>query len=145
MPIIIDGWNLIRSDRSSIKDDEKDSLVSASQLISYLSDFQKTHNDPIVLVFDSTREHLHMHYANSSKLTVVPTKDADSYIKRYIDKVPERQRRNLRVVSSDKDIFFYAKGAYATPLSAEDFWEKLKGRKIAKYRKIKEIICTGQM
>ncbi len=128
MPIIIDGWNLIRNRASCINDDESESLDAARHLISYLRAFQQTHSDPIVLVFDSTKEYLDMQYTNSAKLRIVPAKDADGYIKRYVDKTPERQRRNLRVVSSDNDVYFYAKSSYATPLTSEEFWRKLKGQ-----------------
>lgn len=127
MPIIIDGWNLIRNESSSINDEERDGLEAAGELISYLSDFQATHNDPIILVFDSTNEFLGLDYEKSDKLKVVPAKNADNYIKKYIDKTPERQRRNLRVVSSDKDVFYYAKSGYATPVKSEEFWSKLNG------------------
>lgn len=127
MPIIIDGWNLIRNKRSLIDDTECDSLEAARSLIDYLCDFQKRHKDPITLVFDSTNEYLDMEYTNTAKLKIVPTKDADAYIKRYIDGIPERQRGNLRVVSSDGDVYYYAKSAYAVPVKSEHFWDKLRG------------------
>jgi predicted RNA-binding protein with PIN domain len=126
MPIIIDGWNFIRAPESLIIDNEIDSLDAADMLISWLGKFQRTHNDPIVLVFDSTHEYLDIDYSNTPKLTVVASKDADRYIKRYIDKFPERQRRNIRVVSSDNDIYYYAKSSYATPLRCGEFWAKLR-------------------
>ena len=125
MPIVIDGWNLIRSDRSDIPDDDVESLDAAAALISFLADFQKRHADPIVVIFDSSREFLDIDYKNTPGLAVRAAKNADTYIKKYIDKTPERQRRNLRVVSSDKDIYYYAKGAYATPVKSEEFWQKL--------------------
>jgi|GEM_PF-1010961 len=126
MPIIIDGWNLIRSEASEIDDDESDSVESAKRSISYLEAFQEFHKDPIIVVFDSTNEFIDTGYKNTPSLTIIPARNADNYIKRYIDKFPERQRRNLRVVSSDKEVFYYAKSAYATPLTSEDFWRKLK-------------------
>jgi predicted RNA-binding protein with PIN domain len=113
VPIVIDGWNFIR-DRSSRIDDD-------------LEEFQSTHNDPIVLVFDSKYEYLEISYRNTPKLKVVPARDADDYIKRYIDEVPERQRRNLRVVSTDNEVYYYAKSSYATPLKCREFWDKLCG------------------
>ena len=84
-----------------------------------------THNDPIMLVMDSKNEYLDITYRNTDKLSVIPAADADEYIKKYIDDFPERQRRNLRVVSSDKDVYYHAKSAYATPLKSEEFWRKL--------------------
>jgi predicted RNA-binding protein with PIN domain len=129
MPIIIDGWNLIRDERSDIDDTDMDAPDGALLLIRQLERFQKSHNDPIFLVFDSAREFLDTGYENTIKVHVVATKNADSYIKRYIDKTPERQRRNLRVVSSDKEIFFYAKSACAEPLLSRDFWAKLRREK----------------
>lgn len=128
MPIIIDGWNLIRNRKSEIRDDCADSLDSARTLISYLSQFQETHNDPIVLVFDSTNEYLDMNYVSTPKLRIVPARDADDYIRKYIEDTPDRQRPNVRVVSSDNDIYFYAKSYSATPLRCEEFWVKLSRR-----------------
>lgn len=123
MPIIIDGWNFIRHSSSCIQ--KEDALESARILIAHLQRFQLTHNDSIILVFDSKHEFLSLRYQHSLKLRIVPTKDADGYIKRYIDKIPERQRRNLRVVSSDNSLYYYAKDAYATPIKCEEFWRKL--------------------
>ena len=126
MPIIIDGWNLIRNRRSDIDDDNMESIEAARLLVSYLEDFQKTHNDPILVIFDSSSEFLDLGHEDTGKLTVVPSKNADNYIKRYIDKTPVRQRRNIRVISSDKEVYYYAKSSYATALKCEEFWEKLK-------------------
>lgn len=126
MPIIIDGWNLIRDRSSCIDDIDGDSLRSAAALITYLRDFQRTRKDPVIIVFDSAHEFLDMRYTNTAQLKIVPAKDADAYIKRFIDDVPERQRGNLRVVSSDGDIYYYAKSRYAVPLKSGEFWSKLK-------------------
>lgn len=126
MPLLIDGWNLIRNKASDIDDDEGDSLESARRLISCLGRFQETHNDPVLLVFDSTNEFLGINHRNSQKFSVIPARDADDYIKRWIDKTPENQRRNLRVVSSDNEIYYYARSSYATPIKSEEFWQKLK-------------------
>ena len=126
MPIIIDGWNFIRSSRSTIKDDDADSLESVRSLISHLNEFQITHADPLIVALDSSREFLGIAYKNSARLAIVATANADDYIKRYVDKCPLRQRRNVRVVSSDNDIYFYAKSCYATPIKSEEFWDKLR-------------------
>ena len=128
MPIIIDGWNLLRSESSRIDDDGDRSIESALELIAYLENFQRLRGDPIVLVFDSTKEYLGIDRQNTAKLTVIAAKNADNYIKKYIDNVPERQRRNLRVISSDNDIYFYAKSAYAEPQKSEEFWKRLDKR-----------------
>lgn len=126
MAIIIDGWNFIRNRHSDINDAEHDSLDSARMLISRLESFQMSHSDPIMVIFDSTNEYLGINYRNSPKLSIVASKDADEYIKRYLDKTPEKQRKNIRVVSSDNDVFYYAKSSYASALKSEDFWKKLK-------------------
>jgi len=123
MPLIIDGWNFIRNDASDI--DADDALESARILIAYLGKYQQAHNDPIIVVFDSSREFLDIDYRNTPKLKVVPSKNADAYIKGYLDKTPERQRKNIRVVSSDNAVYYYARSSYATPLKSEEFWEKL--------------------
>jgi predicted RNA-binding protein with PIN domain len=124
MPIIIDGWNMVRHEHSGI--DHHDALDGASALISTLQRFQDTHNDLIILVFDSRSEYLNIPLRSTAKLLIVAAKDADVYIKRYIDKVPQRQRRNLRVVSSDRSLYFYAKDARATPVKCEEFWGRCR-------------------
>ncbi len=123
MPIIIDGWNMVRHEHSGI--DYDDALAGASHLIAILERFQETHADQIVLVFDSKNEYLDIPIRSTPKLHIVAAKDADNWIKRHIDKVPPRQRRNLRVVSSDRSLYFYAKDARATPVKCEEFWGKL--------------------
>jgi predicted RNA-binding protein with PIN domain len=129
MPILIDGWNLLRSGASRISDDDDArSIEAALELICWLEDFQISHADPIVLVFDSKNEHLGIDHKNSAKFSVIAAKNADKYIKRYIEDVPERQRKNLRVVSSDKDIYYYAKSAYARALKSDEFWAVLNPR-----------------
>ena len=122
MPIVIDGWNLIRNSESDIDDVEGDALFSAAMLISYLTGFRRLRRDPIVVVFDSSREFLNIGHKNTPGLTVVAAKDADKYIREYIDRFPQRQRRNLRVVSSDARVYYYAKDAYALPVRSEEFW-----------------------
>lgn len=124
MPIIIDGWNLARNDRSGIEDE--DALEAASALLSFLECFQETHSDPMIVVFDSSSAHLDLPRGESRGIKVVAVRDADDYIKRYIDKVPERQRRNVRVVSSDTGVYYYAKSSYAVPVRSEDFWSKIR-------------------
>lgn len=114
---------MVRHEHSGI--DHHDALDGASALISTLQRFQETHNDPIILVFDSKNEYLDIPNRSTAKLHIVAAKDADGYIKRYIDKIPSRQRRNLRVVSSDRSLYFYAKDARATPMKCEEFWSKL--------------------
>ena len=125
MPILIDAWNFIRNRKSEIPDDDQDSLQSAKELIEHLERFQETHRDPITLVFDSSNEYLGLEHKNTPLLSLIAAKNADDRIKRYIDKVPERQRRNLRVVSSDNSVYYYAKSAYATPVTCEEFWHTL--------------------
>ena len=126
MPLLIDAWNFIRNDRSLIPDDGDDSLDAAAELIAYFEAYQETHNDPVILVFDSTREHLGIDHANAPRLKVIASANADAYIKRYLDKTPEQQRRAVRVVSSDNDVYYYAKSFCATPIRSEEFWARLR-------------------
>ena len=126
MPILIDGWNLIRDDESDMRDDETDSTECARRLVVEMEQFRASHSDPITLVFDSSSGYLDIKYDNHPGLSIVAARDADDYIKRFIDRVPERQRRNLRVVSSDSDVFYYAKSSYATPLLSSDFWGTIR-------------------
>lgn len=125
MPLLIDGWNLIRCEGCELSDPDIEPLESLRSLIDILERFQSTHNDPIILVMDSKNEYLGIDHRNNSKLKVVAAGDADSYIKRFIDNTPEKQRKNLRVVSSDNDIYYYARGSSAKPLRSDEFWEKL--------------------
>jgi len=129
MAILIDGWNLIRCEESGFADENEDALDSARTLISYLGRFQEAHNDPIVLVFDSTNEFLDTGYRSTDKLRVVASRDADEYIKRYVEDIPEKQRRNIRVVSSDAGIYYYVRSAGAIPIRSAEFWKRLTGER----------------
>jgi len=128
MPIVIDGWNFIRNDVSSIRDDDGDSLIAARLLIELLSDFQESHKDPIVVVFDSRNEYLDLDYRDTPKLRVIPARNADDRIKELIDSTPRAERPNLRVVSSDNDVYYYARSERAIPVRSEEFWEKIDGK-----------------
>ncbi|MFA5145807.1 MAG: NYN domain-containing protein [Candidatus Omnitrophota bacterium] len=126
MPILIDGWNLIRDDKSDISDDDCDSIESATHLIMYLAGFQKRHRDPITVVFDSSRGFLDIEHTNTDTLSLVAVKDADRYIRSYIEKTPERQRPGMRVVSSDKAIYYYVRSLNAAAVTSGEFWDKLR-------------------
>ncbi len=126
MPIIIDGWNLIRNDLSPIDDYQADSIEAVKELVSLLIAYQSSHKDPIIVVFDSKNEYLGLEYRNNASLSIVASSNADDFIKRLIDDIPERQRRNARVVSSDNEIYFYAKSSYAVPVRSEEFWRRLE-------------------
>lgn len=125
MPILIDGWNFIRDRSSPIDDGRVDSLDAAMTLVSYLEDFQASHGDPITVVFDSKRQFLGIDRINTEKLKIVPACNADSYIKKYIEDFPQRQRRNLRVVSSDNEIYYFARSCGAAPVKSHEFWARL--------------------
>jgi predicted RNA-binding protein with PIN domain len=126
MPIIIDAWNFIRDENSIIDDTRGSGLEVAGELISCLEAFQTTHNDPIILVFDSRTAFLDVPCRKNAKFAVVATRNADEYIKKYVEKVPEKQRRNLRVVSSDTDVYYHAKSSYATAIRCGEFWSKVR-------------------
>jgi predicted RNA-binding protein with PIN domain len=126
MPILIDGWNLIRDGDSDIADEEGDYLDSARELISYLKEYQTHHKDPMIVVFDSKHEYIDIDHRNTANLTVIPAKDADDFIMDYVASAPERQRRNIRVVSSDNSVYYESRRAGATPLRSAEFWEKLR-------------------
>src|SRR3989338_6745840 len=81
MPIIIDGWNLVRNEKSDIDDGELEGIETARRLIVYLEEFQRGRGDPVIVVFDSTREHLALDFGRSRRLTIVPSANADEYIK----------------------------------------------------------------
>jgi predicted RNA-binding protein with PIN domain len=125
MPIIIDGWNFIRNRGSDIDDTDGDALDSAKALMGRLGYFRRKHNDPIIVVFDSRCEHLDTGHENDAGLKAVATRDADAYIKKYVDGIAGPQRRNLRVVSSDNSVYYYAKSAHALPLRSEEFWDRI--------------------
>ena len=123
MPIIIDGWNLIRDERSPV--DLDDAIASAQALVRILVSYQRAHRDPITVVFDSKRGHLELAHTNNEQLTAIPAKDADGYIMKFVANIPEKQRRNVRVVSSDNKVYYHAKSHYATPITSDEFWQTL--------------------
>jgi len=126
MPLIIDGWNLLRNKNSDIKVHRDSLMDSVGALVSRLEVYQMCHSDPITVVFDSRRRDSRIAFPRTSRLRILTAEDADDHIKRSIESTPPEQRRNLRVVSSDNEICAYAKLHSATVLRSDEFWAKLK-------------------
>jgi len=136
MPYLIDGNNLIGYLPSlEIRSDE-----SRHELISRLLVFQKVKNTRVVVVFDGppdpdlTEEDFKgipffIHYPDFGQ-------NADSVIKKIISK--ETDLRRFFVVSSDREILFFAKSKGAKTLNCPEFNKQLK-KALKKYKKIMEL------
>jgi len=122
--IVIDGYNLIHRVAELRAFLEEDLEAARERLLAYLMAYQATRKIEIVVVFDGENVGL-PHTRSQGGVQVVfskPPQKADALLKQLI--LNERNRRRLTVVSSDKEIFGYARTLGAQCLRSEQFFEK---------------------
>lgn len=136
MPYLIDGNNLI----GYLPSLEIKAPESQYELISRLIIFQKIKNTRVMVVFDGPPNPnlSEEDFKGMSFYVFYPDFDqnADDVIKKIISK--ETDLRRFFVVSSDKEIKFFAKSKGAQSLNCQEFNKQLK-KAVKKYKKIMEL------
>jgi predicted RNA-binding protein with PIN domain len=139
MPYLIDGNNLI----GHIPDLSLADSGSRSQLVSRLRRFQKVKNTRVILVFDGPpREELDLQDHSGLPFVILhpePGRNADSLIEEIIKE--QTDLRRFFVVSSDRDIRYFAGKNGAKSITCEDFHRELKGA-LREHRKESELEKT---
>jgi len=137
--IVIDAYNLIH------KVSELKILLQQSQDICVDTMVSKLHSHyfgrgiKCILVFDGYGKNKHEHNieVKFSKTDVGPDYGhADALIKHIIEK--SKNPKLLKVVSSDRDITFFAKQCGARILTVESFWGEVKDRRIERIEQERE-------
>ena len=137
--IVIDAYNLIH------KVSELKILLQQSQDICVDTMVSKLHSHyfgrgiKCILVFDGYGKNKHEHNieVKFSKTDVGPDYGhADALIKHIIEK--SKNPKLLKVVSSDRDITFFAKQCGARIQTVESFWGEVKDRRIERIEQERE-------
>lgn len=137
--IIIDAYNLMH------KVTELRLLLAQSQdicvdtMVSKLSSHYFGKGIKCILVFDGFGKNKHEHNIDVkfAKTGVGPDYGhADALIKHLVDK--SRNPKLLKIVSSDRDITFFAKECGSRIQTSESFWGEVKDRRIDRIEAIRE-------
>ncbi|MFW6124112.1 MAG: NYN domain-containing protein [Acidobacteriota bacterium] len=136
MPYLIDGNNFI----GYLPTLEIKSPESRYELISRLIIFQKVKHTRVMVVFDGPPDPnlIDEDFKGMSFYVLYPDfgQDADTVIKKIISK--ETDLRQFFVVSSDREIKFFAKSKGAKSLNCQEFNKQLK-KALKRYKKIMEL------
>lgn len=122
MAYLIDGNNLLGHLYAGFRRDP----AHRSALVGRLQAFQRQSRTRVILVFDGTAPD-DFPAPGKDKFAVLfppPGESADTLIADIIDK--RRDRRNLFVVSSDREIQAVARCAGATPVRCDEFAREMK-------------------
>jgi len=126
MHYLIDGYNLIHR-IDSYRSKLGKSLEEARQtLLIQLSSFRAASGSEITIVFDGAASGGSLRSGISILFSNLPNK-ADELIKRMVDQ--NKSKQSLTVVSSDREVTWYAKGCGCSIMTAESFYQKMKTRK----------------
>lgn len=129
--IIIDAYNLMHkvSELKILLQQSQDTCVDA--MVSKLHSHYFGRGVKCILVFDGHGKNKHEQNieVKFSKTDVGPDYGtADNLIKHLIEK--SKNPKLMKVVSSDRDVTFFAKGCRARIQTAESFWGEVKDRRI---------------
>jgi predicted RNA-binding protein with PIN domain len=117
---LIDGNNLIGKSRSLSEIQKKDKQASRERLINLIEKFLKDKKIIITIYFDGYEN---SKIASKVKIKYSNNKSADEVIRKDISNA--KNKTNLVVVSSDRDILNYAKVCSCTLISSEIFLSQL--------------------
>jgi len=137
--IIIDSYNLMHkvTELRILLEQSQDACVDA--MVSKLHSHYFGRGVKCILVFDGYGKNKHEHNieVKFSKTDVGPDYGhADALIKHLVEKA--KNPKLLKIVSSDKDITFFAKECGARIQTSESFWGEVKDRRIERIEEIRE-------
>jgi predicted RNA-binding protein with PIN domain len=137
--IIIDAYNLMHkvSELRILLQQSQDACVDA--MVSKLQSHYFNRGVKCILVFDGYGKNKHERNieVKFSKTDVGPDYGhADALIKHLVDK--SRNPKLLKIVSSDRDITFFAKECGARIQTSDSFWGEVKDRRIERIDEIRE-------
>ena len=137
MPVLIDGYNLLRAVQKIIESE----TLTEPRLCRLLSDYFGLTGQKGQIVFDGTGERNKTAFENFSYLEVVFSggqSDADTVIEEKI--TANSAPRDLLVVSSDRRLRASARKRKSQAIKSEEFWQVLADyfTKLSKKRKVAE-------
>lgn len=135
MPIIIDGYNYIGAVRDiSLNEPDKE-----EKLINKIAYFSSGYKKKITIVFDGQKSSIYKEGAKYKRghINIVISrypKTADETIKIMID--TSNHKRDLTIVSSDQDIYKYAKKSGAKAINCLEFERQIRKGNINKEKEL---------
>lgn len=137
--IIIDAYNLMHkvSELRILLEQSQDACVDA--MVSKLSSHYFGRGVKCILAFDGYGKNRHERNieVKFSKTDVGPDYGhADALIKHLVDK--SRNPKLLKIVSSDREITFYAKDSGSRIQTVESFWGEVKDRRVERIEAVRE-------
>ncbi len=123
MPVIIDGYNLLRSIQKTSEDFEE---LSCLHLSAILSTYLQSTGDHGQIVFDGTGPPDKTGFDDFANLEVIfsgPKTDADTVIEEKI--IANTAPKRLTVVSSDRRLKAAARKRKADSIKSDAFWQKV--------------------
>jgi len=129
--IIVDAYNLmykIPELKVLLKQDKE---ICVDMMVAKIQSHFTGSGRKVILVFDGHGQNRHLKNIEVKFSTTDITHDygnADKMIKAMIDR--SRNKKLLRVVSSDNEISWYARECGAKIMSSKSFWGELKDKKL---------------
>jgi predicted RNA-binding protein with PIN domain len=129
--IIVDAYNLMHKipELKVLLKQARD--ISIDMMIAKVQGHFTGSGRRVILVFDGHGQNRHMKNVDVKFSSTDITHDygnADRMIKAIIDRT--RNKKLLRVVSSDNEIIFYARECGAKVMSSKSFWGELKEKRL---------------
>lgn len=124
--IIIDGYNVVKRIDELRRQVTKSLEAARNMLLIKLASHKKVSGADISVVFDGVKMSLQVQAGIAVHFSNLPNK-ADELIKRLVDQQP--RSRTVTVVSSDNEVYHYAKSSGFRVERSEDFFSKLKSAK----------------
>jgi uncharacterized protein len=120
MPVIVDGYNLLRAiEKLGLTD------ITDIKMCYVISRYLKSNEEWGVIVFDGIgpRDKSAFHFSNIEIVFSGTNRDADSVIEKEI--AESSAPKKLTVVSSDRRIRFAARKRSAPDMKSDDFWHQI--------------------
>ena len=115
---LLDGYNIIKQTPSFNRGTLEEQRLALIQWISRTSP-QGSVKNGITIVFDGKQEFFGSHSSSSVQVLFSKGQSADDLIKKIVEQYP--LKKNLVIVSNDKDIKLYVRALGASVLSVKEF------------------------
>jgi len=138
LPIIIDGYNLIRQSSALRPYHSLEIAKGRERLIEMLAHYRKDKHHPILVVFDGWQEgKLTEQHTKEKGIDIIYSKrgeKADEVIKRLVS----NSKEELIVVTSDREITHFCQSRRCEVISSPSFEEKMELSSLAHLKGLEE-------
>jgi len=135
---VIDGYNLVYKSSVLKKIIDEDLNIAREKLILQLDNFFSSKRASVYVVFDGNSDLTYLNSYRTPNIRVLFSKKnqkADILIKKIIDE--SKNKSLITVISSDHEVYQYAKVSRCKAIKSEEFLKKMKTYTIDYENKIK--------